>query len=78
MATTAAADLLDVIESDTDTLTDAVASGRVTLEDVHEFLRGVERGEIDAGTAVDSLVWIVTSLLEGDAGDWEELEPAGI
>jgi hypothetical protein len=69
-------DLLGVLESDTDTITNAVATGRIDLDDLDRFVKRVERGDLEADRGVDEVVWIVGSLLRGDAGDWEEMEPA--
>lgn len=69
-------DLQRVIESDTDTITDAVSSGQITLEDLDRFVRDAEHGEVDAEYGVDSVVWIVRSLLRTDRPGWEEMEPA--
>ncbi|OYR57075.1 hypothetical protein [Halorubrum halodurans] len=69
-------DLLGVLESDTDTITNAVATGRIDLDDLDRFVERVERGELEADRGVDEVVWIVGSLLRGDAGGWEEMEPA--
>ncbi|MFC5133987.1 MULTISPECIES: hypothetical protein [Haloferacaceae] len=68
--------LLGVLESDTDTITDAVACGRIDLDDLDRFVERVERGDLEADRGVDAVVWIVGSLLRGDAAGWEEMEPA--
>lgn len=71
-----ATDRRHVIESDTDTITDAVSSGRIALEDLDRFVRNVEHGEIDAEYGIDAVVWIVRSLLRNDRPGWEEMESA--
>jgi len=74
---TTGSELISVFESETDTITDAVSSGRVTLEDLDAFVRSAERGEVDASDGLDAVVRILRSLLSGDAPSWEEKEPAG-
>jgi hypothetical protein len=69
-------ELLDALESDTRTLTGAVADGSVTLEEVDRFVRRAECGEVECRESVDEVVRIVRSLL-GDEPDWAEMTPAG-
>ena len=69
-------ELLNALESDTRTVTGAVADGSVTLEEVDRFVRRAERGEIDCRESADEVVRIVSSLLR-DEPNWAEMEPAG-
>lgn len=69
--------LVRVIESKTETITGAVASGAVTLDDLDRFVRSVERGEVDCCGGTDAVVRIVRSLLSDQRPSWEEMEPAG-
>ena len=75
-SSTAPADLVQVMESETETITGAVASGAVTLGDLDRFVRSVERGEVDRGGGTDAVVRIVRSLLSDRRPSWEEMEPA--
>lgn len=70
-------DLLRVLESDTDTITDAVTSGRVTLDDLDRFVQGIQRGEVAVEASVESVIRIVRSLLGDDDLGWEEMAAAG-
>ncbi|WP_144798022.1 hypothetical protein [Halorubrum depositum] len=70
-------DLVRTMESETETITGAVASGAVTLEDLDRFVRSVERGEVDCCGGTDAVVRIVRSLLSDRRPSWEEMEPAG-
>lgn len=70
-------DLLRVVESDTETVTGAVAAGRVSLADLDAFVLRADRGEIDGGDDVDAVIRIVRTLLSDAAPRWEEMEPAG-
>lgn len=70
-------DLVRTMESKTETITGAVASGAVTLEDLDRFVRRVERGEVDCCDGADAVVRIVRSLLSDRRPSWEEMEPAG-
>ena len=69
-------ELLNALESDTRTLTGAVADGSVTLAEVDRFVRRAERGEVDCEESVDEVVRIVSSLLR-DEPNWAEMKPAG-
>ncbi|ELZ46415.1 hypothetical protein C463_04364 [Halorubrum californiense DSM 19288] len=69
-------ELLNVLESDTETITGAVAAGTVTLEQVDQFVRRAERGETDSEANLDAVVRIVHALL-GDEPSWAIMEPAG-
>ncbi|TKX56097.1 hypothetical protein EXE42_00615 [Halorubrum sp. SP3] len=69
-------ELLNALESDTETITGAVAAGSVTLEEVDRFVRCAERGEIDGEADLDAVVRIVHALLR-DEPSWAEAEPAG-
>ena len=73
----ASRELLTVIESDTETITGAVAAGTVTVAELERFADRAERGEVDGLNGVDAVVRIVGSLLSDDAPSWEEMEPAG-
>ena len=68
-------ELLNALESDTRTLTGAVADGAVTLEEVDRFVRRAECGDVDCHENVDEVVRIVRSLLR-DEPDWAEMTPA--
>jgi hypothetical protein len=70
-------DLVRTMESETETITGAVASGAVTLADLDRFVRSVERGEVDCCGGTDTVVRIVRSLLSDRRPSWEEMEPAG-
>ncbi len=70
-------ELINVLESDTDTITDAVASERITLDDLDRFVRGIECGDIDAEGSVESVVRIVRSLLGDSDVSWEEMAATG-
>jgi hypothetical protein len=70
-------DLVRVIESETETITGAVAAGSVTLSDLDRFVRSVERGDVDCCGGTDAVVRIVRSLLSDQRPTWEEMEPAG-
>ncbi|OYR46109.1 MULTISPECIES: hypothetical protein [unclassified Halorubrum] len=74
---TAPIDLVRTMESKTETITGAVASGAVTLEELDRFVRRVERGEVDCCDGTDAVVRIVRSLLSDRRPSWEEMEPAG-
>ena len=74
---TAPTDLVRTMESETETITGAVASGAVTLADLDRFVRSVERGEVDCCGGTDTVVRIVRSLLSDQRPSWEEMEPAG-
>lgn len=76
-STTVSTELLTVLESDTRTITGAVAAGDVTVAEVERFADRVERGEVDGLDGVDAVIRIVGSLLSDDAPNWEEMEPAG-
>jgi hypothetical protein len=69
--------LVRVMESKTETITGAVASGAVTLDDLDRFVRSVERGDVDCCGGTDAVVRIVRSLLSDQRPSWEEMEPAG-
>ncbi|TKX75774.1 hypothetical protein EXE46_01375 [Halorubrum sp. GN11_10-6_MGM] len=69
-------ELLNALESDTQTLTGAVADGTVTLEEVDRFARRAECGDVDCHESVDEVVRIVCALLRDEPG-WAEMEPAG-
>lgn len=73
---TAAAELVAILESDTETLTGAVAAGTVTLDQLDQFVRAVDRGETDGCRGVDAVIRIVCSLLGDDTPCWEEMEAA--
>jgi|GEM_PF-2564968 hypothetical protein len=73
---TAAAELVAILESDTETLTGAVAAGTVTLDQLDRFVRAVDRGETDGCRGVDAVIRIVSSLLGDDTPCWEEMEAA--
>ena len=75
-SSTAPTDLVRVMESETETITGAVASGAVTLGDLDRFVRSVERGEVDCCGGTDAVVRIVRSLLSDRRPSWEEMEPA--
>jgi hypothetical protein len=70
-------DLVRTMESETETITGAVASGAVTLADLDRFVRSVERGEVDCCGGTDTVVRIVRSLLSDQRPNWEEMESAG-
>jgi hypothetical protein len=76
-STTVSTELLTVLESDTRTITGAVAAGNVTVAELERFADRVERGEVDGLDGVDDVIRIVGSLLSDDAPNWEEMEPAG-
>lgn len=76
-SSTASTELMRAMESETETITGAVASGAVTLEELDRFVRSVERGEVDRGGGTDAVVRIVRSLLSDRRPSWEEMEPAG-
>ena len=76
-STTASTELLTVLESDTRTVTGAVAAGTVTVAELERFADRVERGEVDGLDGVDAVIRIVGSLLSDDAPTWEKMEPAG-
>jgi hypothetical protein len=76
-SSTAPTDLVRTMESDTETITGAVAAGEVTLEDLDRFVRTVERGEVNCSRGTDAVVRIVRSLLSDQRPSWEEMEPAG-
>jgi hypothetical protein len=76
-SSTAPTDLVRTMESKTETITGAVASGSVSLEDLDRFVRSVERGEVDCCGGTDAVVRIVRSLLSDRRPSWEEMEPAG-
>jgi len=76
-ATVDSPDPVQILESETETITDAVASGAVTLDDLDRFVTSVERGEVDCCVGTDSVVRIVRSLLSDRRPSWEEMEPAG-
>jgi len=65
------------MESKTETITGAVASGAVTLSDLDRFVRSVECGDVDCCGGTDAVVRIVRSLLSDQRPSWEEMEPAG-
>jgi hypothetical protein len=69
-------ELLNVLESETRTVTGAVADGSVTLEEVDRFVRRAECGDVDGLENADEVVRIVCSLLR-DEPSWAEMEPAG-
>lgn len=69
--------LVRVMESETETITGAVAAGAVTLDDLDRFVRSIERGEVDCCGGTDAVVRIVRSLLSDPRPSWEEMEPAG-
>ena len=69
-------ELLNALESDTETVTGAVAAGTVTLEEVERFVRRAERGEIDIEANLDAVVRIVHALL-CEEPSWANMEPAG-
>jgi len=69
-------ELLNALESDTETVTGAIAAGTVTLEEVAQFVRRAERGEIDIEANLDAVVRIVHALL-CDEPSWANMEPAG-
>ncbi|WP_096394705.1 hypothetical protein [Halorubrum trapanicum] len=69
-------ELLNALESDTETVTGAIAAGTVTLEEVDQFVRRAERGEIDNEANLDAVVRIVHALL-CDEPSWANMEPAG-
>ena len=71
-------DLVRVMESETETITGAVAAGSVTLDDLDRFVRSVERGDVDCCGGTDAVVRIVRSLLSEQRPSWEEMEPAGL
>ncbi|MFC7323423.1 hypothetical protein ACFQMF_02385 [Halorubrum rutilum] len=74
---TAPTDLVRTMESETETITGAVAAGEVTLEDLDRFVRRVERGEVDCREGTDAVVRIVRSLLSEQRPSWEEMAEAG-
>ena len=74
--TTEPTDLVRMMESKTETITGAVASGAVTLSDLDRFVRSVERGDVDCCGGTDAVVRIVRSLLSDQRPSWEEMEPA--
>jgi|GEM_PF-3177086 len=67
-------DLTSVVESKTETLTSAVSSGRLTVEDLDRFVQRAD--ESDVLTGVASEVRIVRSLLSDDQPVWAEMEPS--
>jgi hypothetical protein len=69
-------ELLSALESDTETVTGAIAAGTVTLEEVDRFVRRAERGEVDSEANLDAVVRIVHALLQ-DEPSWAHMEPAG-
>ena len=69
-------ELLNALESDTETVTGAIAAGTVTLEEVERFVRRAERGEIESEANLDAVVRIVHALLR-DEPSWANMEPAG-
>ena len=71
-------DLVRVMESETETITGAVAAGSVTLDDLDRFVRSVECGDVDCCGGTDAVVRIVRSLLSDQRPSWEEMEPAGL
>ena len=71
-------DLVRVMESETETITGAVAAGSVTLDDLDRFVRSVECGDVDCCGGTDAVVRIVRSLLSEQRPSWEEMEPAGL
>jgi len=76
-SSTAPTDLVRTIESETETLTGAVAAGEVALADLDRFVRRAERGEVDCCGGTDAVVRIVRSLLSDQRPSWEEMEAAG-
>ena len=73
----ASTDIVRILESESETLTGAVAAGSVSLADLDLFVRNVDRGEIDGKHGLDAVIRIVRSLLGDDTPAWEEMEPAG-
>ncbi|MDZ5812697.1 hypothetical protein U4E84_15230 [Halorubrum sp. AD140] len=74
---TATTELVRTMESETETITGAVASGKIGLAELDRFVRDAERGEIDGHAGTDVVVRIVRSLLSDTPPIWEEMEPAG-
>lgn len=72
-----AAEIVRILESETETLTGAIAAGAVSLTDLDRFVQRVERGEIDGSHGTDTVIRIVRSLLDDTAPTWKEMEPAG-
>ncbi len=73
---TSPTEFASILESETETVTGAVAAGTMTLGDLDRFVEGVDRGEIDGQRGIDDVVRIVRSLLAEDAPGWEEMEAA--
>lgn len=73
----ASTDIVRILESDSETLTGAVAAGSVSLADLDMFVRNVDHGKIDESYGLDAVIRIVRSLLGDDTPAWEEMEPAG-
>lgn len=69
-------DFTSIVESETETITGAVAAGTVTVDELDRFVQRVERGEIDGQRGVGDVVRIVRALLTEDAPAWEEMEAA--
>ena len=76
-ATVDSPDLVQMLESKTETITGAVASGALTLDDLDRFVTSVERGEVDCCVGTDSVVRIVRSLLSDRRPTWGAMESAG-
>ncbi|WP_435074225.1 hypothetical protein [Halorubrum sp. HHNYT27] len=71
-------DLVRLMESETETITGAVAAGAVTLGDLDRFVQSVERGEVDCCGGTDAVVRILRSLLSDRRPNWEEMASAGL
>ncbi|WP_418285973.1 hypothetical protein [Halorubrum sp. DTA46] len=72
------AEIVRILDSDTETLTGAVAAGTLSLEDLDQFVREADRGVVGGRGSAGAVIRIVRSLLGDTAPAWEEMEPAGL